>query len=192
MLSLILILDILFLIITVLFFIKMRMDLDTMKLKSKDFNKDKKYGEELEELKARLLGLEERIGSVEQDISDLSKLVSHMAYREDRNKDLSAKDVDERRSSKNINNYELCNHNPSAFTKTPKISGFHAGMGSEDSQVSSSQSASNEDRVSRVGLHDVIMTLFRQGKKEDEIAGILGISLEEVKLTLRVSERARR
>ncbi len=147
MLTLVLIINIAFLMLTIIFSIKLRSDFENLK------NKNDKKGAD-DELKIRLLGLEERINSLEEEL-----------------KKLETKNIDQKQAK----SIELNQKND--IINTPRVSEKNGELDKKANIPKLTQS--------------LIINLFNQGKKEEEIANLLGLSFEEVKLILMVSQKGK-
>lgn len=142
MLTTVLILNIIFLILTIIFSIKVRSELESLK------KYDRK--KEDDELKMRLIGLEERINSFEEEL-----------------KKIEAKNIERKQT-------ELISQKNDNISRTSEKNG---DLEKKTNILKPAQS--------------LIIDLFNQGKKEEEIANLLGLSFEEVKLILMVSQKGK-
>lgn len=156
MLTVILMLNVFFLILTIIFAIKVR----------SDFENFKKGGERKEddEIKLRLLGIEERISSLEEELKNSEQKRIELKINHKNNQSSPNIPAKVAKSENEQNEKNEQNENVEAERKTcmPKLT------------------------------QSMIISLFREGKKEEEIANLLGLSFEEVKLILTVLQKGNR
>ncbi|MCS7213651.1 MAG: hypothetical protein NZ927_05475 [Candidatus Calescibacterium sp.] len=163
MLTFILVLNIVFLIITIVFAIKTRADIENAK------SQKNKIPDEIDEMKIKLMGLEERINLLEQEV-----------------KYLSSKLVEKKFQS------ETSNGN-AKYTSQKVSFNYRLDQQEEREDTNYTQTKYEQNKKTDVeSIQNMIINLFNQGKKEDEIANLLGLSFEEVKLTLMVLEKGRK
>jgi len=187
-----------FLLIMIVFAIKLRADLEELKRKLEKSKEDKQKGikeeEEINEVKFKILALEEKVASAEYDIKEIYEkigILSEKIQEIRKSEEAKSKDGEEKRKKIEYeNSYGGGKDNligEEITTKKREREEAHKLINlnppERDNITSNPQNGNNIESI-RKDIRDLVILYSQKGIKEEEIAKKLGITYEEVKLIL--------
>jgi small-conductance mechanosensitive channel len=171
--------NLIFLILMIIFAIKMRADFQELKkqILEKDKNKEGKDAgkisdlkEKIEQIEMKTISHEERITSLEFDTKEIRERIGQLSQISSENKEkinLMEKVLASSKIKQNENENE----------KEKYVEKEHMGKKEKDAEA---------DNLKKL---DMVLKYAQEGKTEEEIAKFTGLSYEEVKLILKIKNK---
>lgn len=179
--------NIVFLILIIAFAIKLRLDFEELKKNQGKQERKDDVGRKFAELEGRLITLEDKILSLEYDTKELREKIAELKtvivdIKESVSsfmKSKSGKEVNPDTGRDFASHLKVDKDTGSENSRVlPEHSSFHAYQ-------SRNENMKNYQVVSDVD--ELVLKYASEGKTEEEIANILGLSYEEIKIILRMS-----
>ncbi len=160
--------NIIFLILIIAFAIKMRLDFEELKKNQGKQERNSDLERKFAELEGRLITLEDKILSLEYDTKELREKIAELKT--------VITDIKEKASSfiKSKSEREVKPEVVQDFSSHLKVDKFGGNQNMKNYQATSD-------------IDGLVLKYAEEGKTEEEIANILGLSYEEIKIILRMN-----